>query len=64
MSESTKMKKVKKGFKMVQPDLSHPSPIIQKKTETIGSGKTTRGAKGFNMVGPDLTGGGWVKGGK
>lgn len=59
------MKKVKKGFKMVQPDLSHPAPIIQKKTEVIGSGKSQRGgSKGFNLVGPDLTGGGWVKGGK
>ena len=58
------MAKVKKGFKMVQPNLAHPAPIIQKKTEVMGSGATQRKGSKINMIGPDLSGGGWVKGGK
>ena len=58
----SKGKKGRKGFKMVQPDLSHPTPVILKKTASVGSSASTRkGKSGFPLYGPDLSGGGWVK---
>lgn len=59
----TKLKSSK--LKMIQPDLSHPTPVVGKvNSATMSPGKRGTGGPKINMIGPDLSGGGWVTGGK
>jgi len=54
------MKKVGKGFKMIQPDLKASETTVQKQASPkLGDGM--KGGKKFSMLGPDLSGGGWTK---